>query len=365
MQPIPQQPATPSTTIRLRSPADLIAIVPYLIGYRLHQGLVLVTLKDDIVTAAIRYDLPEQPPDTHELLRQGHQLLNRNTSPRVALIGYGPGERVTPYMNAFSHALAEQGIDIIDMIRCENGRYWSYLCSNPACCPPDGTPYDADSNHAAAHAVLAGLVALPDQEALRQTLLPVQGWDREIMTAATAKARARAEAKLTTQDPDDHYWFEEGLQHAKKCYEHAQAGHLIPAEDLAWLGILLTAVLVRDLAYTLHRHYGTDAAQRLWTETTRRIDPAYAAAPASILAFLALHHGQGSLARIAAERALQAQPNYPFAHLILASLPFGIPPSESDVELDNLAKTIIDQAAETPELARPVLPAHPAVDRKA
>ncbi|GAA4966372.1 hypothetical protein HD597_000099 [Nonomuraea thailandensis] len=363
MQPFPKQPATRST-IRLRTPADLIAIVPYLIGYRLDQGLVLVALKDDIVTAAIRYDLPEQPPDTNELVRQGVHLLNRNTSPRVALIGYGPGERVTPSMNAFSQALTAQGIDIIDMIRCENGRYWSYLCSNPACCPPDGTPYDADSNHAAAHAVLAGLVALPDQETLRQTLLPVQGQDRAIVTAATAQARARAEAKLTAPGLDDPYWFAEGLQHAKKCYEHTQTGRLIPAEELAWLGVLLTGVLVRDLAYTLHRQYGTDVAPRLWTEVTHRIDPAYAAAPASILAFLALHRGQGTLARIAAERALQAQPNYPFAHLILATLPSGIQPSESDIELDDLAKTITKQAAETPELARPVLPAHPADDRQ-
>ncbi|MGW3352646.1 DUF4192 domain-containing protein [Nonomuraea rubra] len=365
MPAIPEQPATPSTTVRLQTPADLIAIVPYLIGYQLDQCIVLMAFTDDMLTAAIRYDLPEQPSNPSDLVTHGIRLLTRHGIPRVALIGHGPGERVTPSMDAFSQALAEQGIDILDMIRCENGRYWSYLCPNPACCPPEGTPYDSDSNHAAAHAVLAGLVVLPDQQALRQALLPVQGGEREIMTAATAKARARAEAKLTTQGSDDHDWFTEGLQHVNKCYEHAQAGRLIPADDLAWLGVLLTGVLVRDHAYTLHQRYGADVARRLWTEVTRRIDPAYAAAPASILAFLALHRGEGSLARIAAERALQAQPDYAFARLILATLPNGIFPPESDAELDDMAKEITEQAAKTPALAKPVLPALPTAGRQA
>ncbi|UBU17817.1 DUF4192 domain-containing protein [Nonomuraea gerenzanensis] len=288
MQHIPDQPEWSVTTIRLQGPADLIAMVPYLIGYHPHDGLLLVTVNHDIVTAISRYGLPEQAPAPDELISQAVQLLIRHASARVALIGYGPGERITPYMNAFSRKLTEQGIDIIDMIRCENGRYWSYLCSNPACCSPTGTSCDTGSNPAAAHAVLAGLVALPDQQVLRQTLASGQGRDREIMNAATAeaRARARAEAKLNTRGFDDRYWFAEGVEHVHKCHEHVQAGRPIPAAELAWLGVLLTGVLVRDRAYTLYQQYGAEVARRLWTEVTRRIDPAYAAAPTSILRHL-------------------------------------------------------------------------------
>ncbi|MGR6924591.1 DUF4192 domain-containing protein [[Actinomadura] parvosata] len=351
------------TTIRLRTSADLIAIVPYLIGYRPDQGLVLVGFNNDLLTVALRSDLPDQPCDRDEFVTQTVRMLVREAAPRVALIGYGPAEHITPYLHAFATALSAHDIGILDLLRCQNGRYWSYLCRNPACCPPEGTPYDPGSNRAAAHAVLAGLVALPDKQALQQLLQPVQGQERTIMTAATAAAHARAEAKLATPDLDERYWFTEGLQHADKCHQHAQAGRPIPADDLAWLGVLLTAVLVRDIAYTLHRQYGTHVARRLWIDVTRTIDPAYAAAPATILAFLALHHGETTLARFAAERALQAEPDYSFARLILATLPHGIPPAESDAELDDLAKTITEQAAATPELAQPVLPTPPSPGR--
>ncbi|WP_281262012.1 DUF4192 domain-containing protein [[Actinomadura] parvosata] len=340
-----------------------MAIVPYLIGYRPDQGLVVVAFNNDLLTVAVRSDLPDQPSDRDEFVTQAVRMLVHEAAPRVALIGYGPGERITPYMHAFATALTAHNIAILDMLRCENDRYWSYLCPDPACCPPEGTPYDAGSNRAAAHAVLAGLVALPGKEALQQMLQPVGGEQRTIMTAATAAARARAEARLATPDLDEHYWFTEGLQHAHKCYQHARAGRPIPADDLAWLGVLLTGVLVRDISYTLHRRYGTHIARRLWIDVTRTIDPAYAAAPATILAFLALHHGETTLAGYAAERALQAEPNYPFARLILATLPYGIPPAESDAELDDLAKTITEQATRTPELAKPVLPTPPNLDR--
>jgi hypothetical protein len=66
---------------------------------------------------------------------------------------------------------------------------------------------------------------------------------------------------------------------------------------------------------------------RLWTDVTQRADPALAAAPASLLAFAAWRAGDGVLAGLALERALQADPGYPMAHLLLRGLRQGVPPS--------------------------------------
>ena len=44
----------------LTSPHDLLAAVPFLIGYHPSNSLVLVALKDDSVGMAMRVDLPDE-----------------------------------------------------------------------------------------------------------------------------------------------------------------------------------------------------------------------------------------------------------------------------------------------------------------
>ncbi|MFB9472200.1 DUF4192 domain-containing protein [Nonomuraea salmonea] len=343
------------TTIRLTSPADIVALLPYLVGYHPADDLQLLTINGDEVDAVLHCPLPEPTDDLTPTVTETVQVLIRNAATQVVLIAHGPGERVTPVMDAFAPALTARGITVLDMIRYENGRCWSYLCRNPACCPPEGIPYDTTSNPAAARAVVAGLVALPDRQAFEQTLRPVQGQDRHTMTAATAAARARAETLLKDTTLDVAYWLGEGLACARRCFEHVRAARAIPADELAWLGVLLTAVSIRDITYTLSREYGTNLAQRLWTEATRRIDPAYAAAPATNLAHLAIRTGQGALARLAANRALDADPDCSFARLILTALQLGIP-ALTDGITDDLAQTITEHAARHPHTAKPVLP---------
>lgn len=350
-----------ATTIMIRTPADIVAVLPYLVGYHEDNSLQLAIFEGNHIQAVLHRELPEQSEDLTAFVTDTIDMLMRNRVPRVALIGHGPGERVTRIMDALSPALKAQHISVVDMIRYENGRCWSYLCSNPACCPPNGIPYDTVASPAAAHAVAAGMVAMPDKESFEQILQPVQGQEREIMTAATAAARARTEAMLIDPNNDDRHWFGEGLRCARECFEHVRAGRPIPAESVAWLGILLTGTTVRDIALTLRREYGADVAQQLWSDVTRRIDPAYAAAPATNLAHTALLNGAGALARIAVNRALEAQPDYSFARLILAALQLGITSSAFNGEtmLDDMITEITHHAAQHPLSAKPVLPAAP------
>ena len=70
------------------------------------------------------------------------------------LVGYGTGPAVTPVIDVVASALRDAQIVIQDALRVDDGRYWSYRCPDPACCSPDGVPYDPSAHPAAA--ALAG-----------------------------------------------------------------------------------------------------------------------------------------------------------------------------------------------------------------
>ena len=69
-------------------------------------------------------------------------------------------------------ALKDRDIVLRDALLVRGGRWWSYRCDDPGCCPSDGTEIPVDTEIAAAHA-LAGRSLLPSRDALRDQLKPV------------------------------------------------------------------------------------------------------------------------------------------------------------------------------------------------
>ncbi|WP_182884184.1 DUF4192 domain-containing protein [Microbispora sp. H10885] len=350
-------------TVRLSRPVDFIAIVPYMLGFHPQRSIVAMAFEPgadpDSTTRglrfSVRFDLPGNSEDTPELARHLAELLTRNGTERAMLIGYGPGWHVTPVIDAVRGTLAEAGIDTIDALRVDDGRYWSYTCPDPTCCPPDGVPYDTGTNPAAAAAVFAGYVARPDRAALTAMLAPTGGHDRQQVRAATRQACARARTLLTSGDGHD--WYHEGLDHITAALDRTQAGQELSPGEVAELSVRLTAILVRDAAMTVIGRYDDGTHTRLWTQLTRRAEPDFAAPPAALLAFLALRIGDGPLARVAVERALEADPRYSLAGLIRTALDCGLSPETiCGLDFAGMADEIADKAAQCPDGTRPVLP---------
>ncbi|MBT2233218.1 DUF4192 domain-containing protein [Nonomuraea sp. NEAU-A123] len=344
--------------IIINRPADLLAAVPYLLGFHPSDCFLMAAIDDSRLAGLARFDLPDGSEDIARVARSCTDVLRRQSIPSAVLIGYGPGQRITPTMDSVCDALAIEGLEVVEMLRCEDGRYWSYACSDPGCCPPEGVPYDVTSHPIAATAVANGAVAFPSRDALVDLLAPVTGHEREEMREATALARARAHALLETKE--DTYWFIEGLRHVGACFDHVDAGRPIPADEVAWLGVLLTGILVRDIALTFAAKRDYDVCRQFWTEVTRRVEPAYAPAPATNLAALALEAGDGVLARIAANRALDADAGYRFATMISYALDIGMTPASfAGMDITGQEEAIMRLAAEHPIGARPILPPVP------
>jgi hypothetical protein len=96
--------------------------------------------------------------------------------------------------------------------------------------------------------------------------------------------------------------------------------------EVAQLCLALTDVDARDACLRWLSGPLADAAEGLWLELVRRAVPPYRAAPATLLAFQAYARGDGTFARICAERALAEDPGCSMAGLVCEALDRGIQP---------------------------------------
>lgn len=325
---------TPIDQLRLtvRSPADLIAAVPYLLGFHPADSVVVVALRGRRVVFAARGDLPDPDTDPRPAAQHLAEVIARQGTESATVIGYGPAARVTGAVDAVGEALDRAGLLVLDALRVTDGRWWSYLCTEPECCPPDGTPYDPGASEVSAAAVFAGQVALPDRDALAGQVSALDGPVRLAMRRATVRARGRL-ATLTEEATETalvggRSVRSAGVAAVRTAFRRHRRGERLSDDEVAWLTVLLTQLPVRDHAW--ERTDGRDADISLWTDVLRRAEPELIAAPGSLLAFAAWRAGYGALAAVALERVLAAHPDYSLALLLDDLLRRGFPPSELD-----------------------------------
>ncbi|MEU9891118.1 DUF4192 domain-containing protein [Sphaerisporangium sp. NPDC051017] len=306
----------PPDKLLITCPSDAVAVTPYLLGFHPHDSLVVLGHGGER-SFAFRLDLVG-PEHYSDLLMQLSGLLIRNDADAAILLGYGPRERVVPLLAEVQDALQDL-VTVTDVLRVDGGRWWSLMCANLECCPPEGTPYDVETSRLAAQATFAGLVAYGSREEMAAILTPVEGEDRVWMVAETE----RAEQDLLHAGPSSSLLVEVGLPLVGSLIGQDRR---LTDHEVARLSIVLTHIRVRDEAWV--RIPGLDPQQqlRLWLDVTRRAVGEYAAAPAALLAFLAYINGNGSLARIALDRCRQVTPSYSMAELIRDCLNLGIPP---------------------------------------
>ena len=147
--------------VRVGSADGILAVVPHLLGFHPTDSLVMLGIGGPHarIRLAFRYDLPDPPEDglAADIAAHAATVLRRQHLTMAIAVGYGLGRTVTPVVDVVAPALREAGIAVQDVLRVEGGRYWSYLCGDPACCPPDGVPFDSAGHPASAALAAAGL----------------------------------------------------------------------------------------------------------------------------------------------------------------------------------------------------------------
>ena len=321
--------------LRAATPDAVLAVVPHMLGFYPSRSLVVLGLGEQSrVMVTFRYDLPE-PFDQEvasDIAHHAEYVLSREQIPAAMLIGYGSEDVVLPVLAQTAARIGNHGIHLQEALRAEAGRYWSLLCSDEMCCPPEGRSYDPGSHPAAAAMTGAGLTAHPDREALARTLQRPAG-TADAIARATEHARKRLARLVASgeaagdRDPKLRATRVGRSQLQRAIRRYRAGGRIDSYAHLAWLAVLLSDIRVRDDAWARMKPAHRDEHCRLWTDVLRAATTDFVPAPASLLAFTAWQAGNGALAAMAVDRALAANLGYSMAHLLAGAIEAALPPA--------------------------------------
>jgi hypothetical protein len=265
----------------LTSPHDLLAAIPFLIGYHPENSLVLVALKDDSVGMAMRVDMPTDiAPESYDLLASHFQ---REAADAALIVAYVDSE----------------------------------------CCPSLGSPIpDIDSSRIAAEHVIAGHpMPFANVSGLVQSIAALpsameESWQSEVRT----------------------FWIESDSENLIDLQRDGAtavidlAGEYVQgrgAEDRELVARVIgriSDIQVRDYALGSHNEETADAYWQMWRELLLIAPRGFVAPIASIFAALAYERGEGALAHKALDRALADDERYSLALLLRRVFTAGWPP---------------------------------------
>ncbi|CAA9311144.1 MAG: hypothetical protein AVDCRST_MAG48-2051, partial [uncultured Friedmanniella sp.] len=143
--------------LRVRRPADFLAVIPYLLGFHPAESLVVVLSRRGRVLLTARLDLP---PAGHQaaVAAQVRQLVAQHGVDELVLVGYGDDEQAARRTLERLHGRLTGAVPVREVVLVSRARWWSLSCRT-GCCPPGGAVFDPDAHPLAAEAVYRGLVA--------------------------------------------------------------------------------------------------------------------------------------------------------------------------------------------------------------
>jgi hypothetical protein len=250
-----------------------------------------------------------------------------------------------------------------DALYVTRERYWSYVCRDRECCPPEGQRVaDAQSSPVAAAYVLAGLAPLPDRESLAARVHPADpelvaevaestwrwlaAFAAELDDAGepprSVRARAaRRESSLLQRVGQALALFDDvlsGYSGSARPVSVDRAGRLIAMLQDVGVRDEVIAALSRGPTSPLEQAgrlpsrqrepdpVREDAVERLLADLCVRVEGPLACAPLTVLAWHSWARGEGALARIAVDRARVEDPTYRLAVLLASILDHALAP---------------------------------------
>jgi hypothetical protein len=354
--------------IQISDPGELIETVPYLLGFHPRESLVLIGFAGGAdptgsvdssgtvdssgpqqIQVTIRVDLPDQLPGSldAQAMQPLSEVLRRAESAAMAAVLVTDSVRGDPRQSGallacrdlLAACMDESGIEVLDVLVATERRWWSLWCEQPECCPSDGHERVLGSS-AAAQATFAGLVALPDRQAMVATLAGGSAEQRSAPLPQLAEAQRRRTGILPEQAAGWRRAAVADLLAAAAEYaaavelaaggERASGGEraataALTREQLARYAVALTDLEVRD-ALWLALDDGCAPISQLMSELHARVPAPYDAAPLFLFGWSQWRAGNATLAMMAAERVLESQPGYSAAALLLTAAQRGLDP---------------------------------------
>ncbi|HET8615574.1 MAG TPA: DUF4192 domain-containing protein [Actinomycetales bacterium] len=393
--------ASPGTDepVVVRSCEDLVAAVPYLVGFPPEHSLVLVSLRRRgsrlRLGLVARFDLPDSgsgprgrvPAAVHELVEQAVQVVLRDEPEQVVALVFDsrPCSLDAPWrrlVRLLSEGFEAADVAVLDAVHVSGDRFRSYRCDDPTCCPPEGRPA-ARCGPAVAALVARGSAPLPSRAALHEA---VQASDKA-RAAAVEKAARRHQARIGScwGDLSTSRWRSWQLESLRLMQEVAgrylAGSGALGDEEAGRIVAALCDIAVRDAAVVLLSSWGGGAdgddeplsgpGERMselvrqgrqpasgstpmtpvgpardqlldafWLDLATSCDGLLAVPPLTLLGVHVWTQGEGALALAAVERALRIDPSYRFARLLDEALQLGVRPTGRHEKEDDVANAV-------------------------
>jgi len=378
-----------TTTIHLSGPADVLAVLPYQLGFHPRDALVAVSLHGTRMGLVQRIDLP--PPE-HVLDAVTAMIgpLRQDNPVAVLLIGFEEREGESRAMlDEMSRVCSAHGVEVHDRMVVRGGRWYNLDCIQ-SCCPTEGRELPAPSEvPAVAEFVGRGICPLPDRSALADRVeISSPLVSRAVSTLADEWLALRREATDVDESGLRYKGSElngteseldeaESELHACRASElavwsrvlcdqdDAEPVQALPPQDLAMLAVSLTDVDLRDglIAWLcpgtlppelidpmLFDQMSQALLEPVWLDGDRgdveqvmalqRIEhrlcelcaalpDEWAVSTLTVLASFTWWRGDGALTRIALDRALRVDPHYRLAQLLERMVDLAIRPERA------------------------------------
>ena len=300
----------------MRRPDELLAIIPYLIGFHPQESLVVVFVRLGRVILAGRLDLPADA-DGKKMADFIGALAKRERAEALALVAYSaaalPANRL---LTRLMDHLTDH--ELTDVLYVGHGRWWSLTCADE-CCPLAGTPLDLTSHPLSASAVLAGLGTRASRHELEASVAGPP--DDEL-----PRLDRLIDALLADHEQLDEP--EEAGRLLASMIDHGLVNpDVLDEESCVLLGLLVRDVHLRDLAWALIAPASADDHVRLWGAVVAHVPPAVAAAPLCLLGIAAWVQGAGALLNCCSERLARVDPDYSMGRVLAEISEQAIPPS--------------------------------------
>ncbi len=311
-----RQPFQTPTRLRVRRPDELLAIIPYLIGFHPQESLVVVFVRSGRVILAGRLDLPADA-DGKKMADFIGALAKRERAEALALVAYSaaalPANRL---LTRLMDHLTDH--ELTDVLYVGHGRWWSLTCADE-CCPLAGTPLDLTSHPLSASAVLAGLGTRASRHELEASVAGPP--DDEL-----PRLDRLIDALLADYEQLDEP--EEAGRLLASMIDHGLVNpDVLDEESCVLLGLLVRDVHLRDLAWALIAPTSADDHVRLWGAVVAHVPPTVAAAPLCLLGIAAWVQGAGALLNCCSERLARVDPDYSMGRVLAEISEQAIPPT--------------------------------------
>lgn len=329
-EPAPASPSRPSTFVA-RTPPDLVAVVPAVLGFHPRDSVVLLTFGPPGGAFHARVDLPPGPEDRETVASVLADAVEANGVRRAAVLVYSDDAAAAlGQAEVLVRRLLELDVEVIEVLRVHDGRWWPVPHGDEP-----GTPCDLDSHPLTAQRVFEGHVVHRDREELAASLVgsPTGKDGEDAVAVALAATRfadhtAAAHSGLEGQGGGhDHGFLRAEARWLQQCVRaRLEDRRPLSARDAGRLLVLVSLVQTRDVAWAEINRANAAAHVDLWRDLVRRSPQELVPGAGSLLAFAAWQQGHGALAWCALDRVFDVDPDYSMGHCVAEALLRAVPP---------------------------------------